>query len=139
MFFKKGVLETLANFTRKHLHWNLFLIKLQVFRPATLLKRNSNTGIFLRNFEICKNTYFEEYPRTTASVVFFSNFCWTGFLIPLIDEKKKKYESMKLRKSKMCSGSRLYRVWFFNHKLHKNCGLVTFTKEILNGKFFVKW
>ena len=46
---KKGVLKTFANFTGKHLCWNLFLITLQVFRPATLLKRYSYTDVFLRN------------------------------------------------------------------------------------------
>ena len=32
---------------RKHLWWSLFLKKLQNFRPATLLKRDPNTGVFL--------------------------------------------------------------------------------------------
>ena len=44
---KKGVLKNFANFTGKHLCWSLFLIKLQVFRPATLLKGDANTIIFL--------------------------------------------------------------------------------------------
>ena len=35
------VLKNFANLTGKHLCWNLFLIKLQVSRPATLLKRDS--------------------------------------------------------------------------------------------------
>ena len=47
MFYKKGLLKSFAKFTGEHLCWSLFLIKLQVFRPATLLKRDSNTGIFL--------------------------------------------------------------------------------------------
>ena len=33
-----------------HLCWCLFLIKFQVFRPATLLKRDSNTGVFQVKF-----------------------------------------------------------------------------------------
>ena len=44
---KKGVLKNLANFTGKRLCWSLFLIKLQVFRSANLLKRDSNTDVFL--------------------------------------------------------------------------------------------
>ena len=44
---KKGVLKKFANLTGKHLCWSLFLIKLQAFRPATLLKRDFNTGVFL--------------------------------------------------------------------------------------------
>ena len=36
---KKAVLKNFANFTGKHLCWSLFLITLQVFRPAILLKK----------------------------------------------------------------------------------------------------
>ena len=45
---KKDVLKIFANFTGKHLCWSLFLIKIQVFRPVTLSKRDSNTAIFLK-------------------------------------------------------------------------------------------
>ena len=41
---KKGVLKNFANF-----YWNLFLVKLQAWRLATLLKRDSNTDVFLWN------------------------------------------------------------------------------------------
>ena len=47
VFYKKAVLKTVAIFTGKHWFWSLFLIKLQVFDLATLLKRASNTGVFL--------------------------------------------------------------------------------------------
>ena len=53
VFCSKGVLKNFAIFTGKHLYWNLFLIKLHAWRPATLLKRDSNTDFFLlrlRNF-----------------------------------------------------------------------------------------
>ena len=50
----------------------LFLIKLQVCRLSTLLKRDSNTGILLWNLRNFKNNNFEEYLRTAASVVAFS-------------------------------------------------------------------
>ena len=36
-------------------------------RPATLLKRDSNTGASCQYCEIFKNTYFEEHLRMTAS------------------------------------------------------------------------
>ena len=42
-----GVLKNFAIFTEKHLCCSLFLIKLLVRRPATLLKRDSNTSVFL--------------------------------------------------------------------------------------------
>ena len=44
---KKAVLKNLAIFTGKHPCWNVFLIKLQNFRTATLLKGNSNAVVFL--------------------------------------------------------------------------------------------
>ena len=55
MFFKKGVLKNFAILagTGKHLCWSSVMIKLLTFRPATLLKRYSSTGIFpwiSRNF-----------------------------------------------------------------------------------------
>ena len=47
--FQTGLLKNFTNFTGKHLCWSLFLTKLQTFRPTTLLKRDFNTGVFLRN------------------------------------------------------------------------------------------
>ena len=42
-FFKKAVFyKKLSNFTEKRLCWSLFLINLQAWRPATLLKRGCN-------------------------------------------------------------------------------------------------
>ena len=59
-FVKKGGLKNFANFTGKHLRCILFLIKRQDFWLATLLKRDSNIGVFLREHsEIFKNAYFE--------------------------------------------------------------------------------
>ena len=49
MFFKIGVLKNSANLTGKHLCWSLFLIKLQYVKPATSLKRDCNTSVFVRN------------------------------------------------------------------------------------------
>ena len=44
---KKGVLKNFSNFTWKDPCWSLFLTKLQAFTLATLLMRDSNTGVFL--------------------------------------------------------------------------------------------
>ena len=46
---KKGVLKNFANFTGKHLCRSVSVITLQPFRPATLLRRDSNTAVFLCN------------------------------------------------------------------------------------------
>ena len=69
VFCKKSVLKNFTNFTGKQLCWSLFFIKLQSSRPATLLKRDSNTGVFLRNLRrflrkpilknICERLLFE--------------------------------------------------------------------------------
>ena len=44
MFFKIGALKNFAIFTGKRLCWSLLLS----YRPATLLKRDIETGVFLR-------------------------------------------------------------------------------------------
>ena len=40
--------------------------QLIIRRPATLLKRNSSTDVFLQMLQIFKNTYSTEHYRTTA-------------------------------------------------------------------------
>ena len=53
VFCKKGVLRNFSKFTGKHLCQSLFFNKVASLKPATLLKRDSGTGIFLlilRNF-----------------------------------------------------------------------------------------
>ena len=54
VFLEKAILKTFTIFTGKNLCCSLFLIKLKAFRSATLLKRDSNTAVFvwiLRNFQ----------------------------------------------------------------------------------------
>ena len=46
VFYERSVFKNFAIFTGKHLCWSLFLIKFQAFRLATLLKRDSDTGVF---------------------------------------------------------------------------------------------
>ena len=53
VFLKKAVLINFAIITGKYVCWSLFLKKLQAWRHATLIERDSNTGVFLwilRNF-----------------------------------------------------------------------------------------
>ena len=45
---QKIVLKKFEKSKEKHLCWSLFLIKLQFWRSKTLLKRESNTDVFLR-------------------------------------------------------------------------------------------
>ena len=44
---KKSALKNFEIFTGNHLYWSLFLTELQAFRPATSLRRDSNTRVFL--------------------------------------------------------------------------------------------
>ena len=47
VFCKKGVLRNFAKFTGKHLCQSLFINKVVGLRPATLIKKDSGTGVFL--------------------------------------------------------------------------------------------
>ena len=82
VFCKKGVLKNFANFTGKNLRWSFFSInfqvveshiKFQVFRPVTLLKRDSDTGAFLW---ILRN--FLKHPcwRTSVTDCFWRSGCF---------------------------------------------------------------
>ena len=66
MFFKIDVLKNFVIFTGKHLCWVLFLIKLQVWRSAPLLKRDSNTVIFLWILQNFLKQFFYRAPLVTA-------------------------------------------------------------------------
>ena len=62
MFSKIDGLKIFANFTGKHLCWSLFSIKLQDFRPATLLKRIPTLVFSCEICKIFKNTIFNKSP-----------------------------------------------------------------------------
>ena len=55
---KKDVLKNFENFTGKYLYRSLFLIKLQVLRPATLLKKILQHMCFLVKFAKVLRTDF---------------------------------------------------------------------------------
>ena len=59
MCFKIGFLTNFEILIGKHLYWILFLINLQ----ATLLKRDSDTGVFLWILWNSKNCFFTEHLR----------------------------------------------------------------------------
>ena len=44
---KKVLVKSFTQFAGKRLCWSLLLIKLEAFRPATLVKRDCKTGVFL--------------------------------------------------------------------------------------------
>ena len=65
---QKAIFKHLAILTGKHLYWSLFLIKLQTFRLATLLRRDPTQVFSCEYYQIFKKLYFEEHRRTAASV-----------------------------------------------------------------------
>ena len=71
---EKAALKKFATFTEKHLCCSHFWIKLQVWRPATLLKRVSNKGVFLWIMGHFKEDLFWITLQTTASVNNFKTF-----------------------------------------------------------------
>ena len=64
MSFKKEVFKKIAIFTGKPLCWSLFVMRLPAHKPANLIKRDSNTSIFLLMLlNVAKQLFFIEYPR----------------------------------------------------------------------------
>ena len=61
MFFKIDVLKRFAILTGKHLCWSFFLIRLQAWRPATLLKSR---------LQVLRNCYEHIFYRTPPVVAF---------------------------------------------------------------------
>ena len=56
----KKVLLKISQYSKgEHLCWSLFLIKLQAYRTATLLKRYFVTGVFYEYCKVFKKIYFE--------------------------------------------------------------------------------
>ena len=58
VFYKTVFLKIFAKFTGKHLCESLFVKEHADLRPATLLKRESGTGVFLWILRILMNTFF---------------------------------------------------------------------------------
>ena len=83
MFLKVVVRKSYAIFTGKRLRWSPFLIKFQSFRPATLLKRNSNKSVFLWILQNLRTVFFIEHIRwlLLSFATTFRNCCWKDRLI----------------------------------------------------------
>ena len=87
MFFKIAALKKFAIFpgkhlswslVLKHLSWSLVLIKMKGFMPTTLLKRDSNTGVFCGYCKIFLEQSFYKAHLVAASVN--SKVCLTKIL-----------------------------------------------------------
>ena len=75
------VLKIFPNFTEKHLCWSLFFKKLQAFRPATLLKKDSYTGVFLLNLRNSEEHLFRKTSERLLLCIDYFIIYW--FLQPL--------------------------------------------------------
>ena len=59
--------NVLKKYSQKHIYVGVSLIKLQAFKPAIFLKRDSNTGVFFCECcEILENTFFYRTPLMAA-------------------------------------------------------------------------
>ena len=68
------ILQKFRQIHRKALVLEPLFNKIAGMRPSTLLKRDSETGVFLWIFEIFKNTLFTEHLQVTTSLVFLNTF-----------------------------------------------------------------
>ena len=64
--FEIGAPKNFATFTEKHLCWSLFLTKLLAWGPATLLKTDCNTGVFLWILQKFQEKLFYRTPSVAA-------------------------------------------------------------------------
>ena len=92
-FIKKAVVKNFAIFPGKYWCWSHILIKLQPFKLATALKRDSDTGVFLR---ILQN-FYEHLSWETYSKSCFCVFGITSELIHINISTSKK-ENLELKK-----------------------------------------
>ena len=104
IFFKTGIFKNFAILTVKHLRWILILIKLQAWRSAAWLKRDSNIGVKKRlqyrclpvNIEkFLKNGFFYRKPPVAA---FIST--QKGKEKESVEQKEKKFFKWKKKKLK---------------------------------------
>ena len=76
VFCKKGILRNFAKFPGKHLCQSLFFNKVAGLRPATLLKRDSGTGVFLSTL---RNFYDHLFLQNTSGGCFWKDeWEWFG-------------------------------------------------------------
>ena len=109
ILYKIDVLKKLPKLTGKHLSWTHILIKLQVSRIETSLKRDSNTSIFLWILRKCsKNSIYGTAPDDCScwflhsnQVIFidYSFFVFSKFFLFIINNRN--YGSLSRKAIKM--------------------------------------
>ena len=87
IFFKVSVFKNFAIFTEKHLCWNLFLIKLQIWRPVTWFSSDYweifNSSFFIEDLRWllliipCEHLlFFSHDMRLFEMLIFIIRFTW---------------------------------------------------------------
>ena len=66
--YEQAVLKNFSILTGKYLCSSVFLIKLRVFRSATVLKRDSKAGVFLILKKICERLLLNNVKRNYSSM-----------------------------------------------------------------------
>ena len=99
-FLKKLCLKYFANFTVKHLRWNLFLFKLQALQALQLYLKKSPAQVFSWGIrETFKSIYFVEHLHVEHLQTSTSGSCkysiWTCFEIKDVDSSEF-FRKMKL-------------------------------------------
>ena len=96
---EKSVLKKFTTFSGKHLRWSHFLTKLLVWRLLTLLKRESNSGVFLWILRHFKEDLFWitsandrlSQPAWDVSERSVSDLHWERYLRDLSETSQKRY------------------------------------------------
>ena len=114
-FFKLGVVKIFAIFITKHLCRSLLLIKLQVFRPANLLKRDSNTSVIA---QLLRTPFFTEHLRWFLLLAHNSVRCNIATAKSLHEFNTSEMQ-MRLFQKKNCEASKRirnnYECFFYRH------------------------
>ena len=123
---KRAVVKNFAIFTGKHLCWSLFLMKLQAWRPAILLKRDPTQVFYYEYLEIFKNTFSEKHMQTAAFayVIFYAKFqiflhfpnaLYSSFLVDRL-----LLNSLSLREKCPDTKFFLVRIFLYSGQIHGN-------------------
>ena len=98
MFFKISVLKNIVIFTKKYLCWSLFLIKLQAWRSATLLKRDSKTAFSCEYCDTSCGCFYKLIFRAPLADYFYINTWQLTCKILCPEIKKNKIGLIKWQK-----------------------------------------
>ena len=69
MFYRAAILKYFEAFTRKHLRWSLFVVKLQAKARKSIIKIKSHL-FYSECCENIQNSLFRDHPRATASKIY---------------------------------------------------------------------